>query len=738
MKIKSCEINSFGKLSGKQLEFSSGITVIKGKNESGKSTLSAFIKYVLYGYSGKGRDETGNEKTKYTPWNGLKSCGALTVENDDGKVFRIERSTEPKSSKGVIYDESGSRCFDGEEPGSVFLGIDSSVFTKSAFIGQNDVAPEDMKDLGASLEKLLLSCEADDTDYDKARKILTSEKNRLYRKSHGTGLIPELRLKIESLQEKRREESERNSRLASAEFSAAEMSKKLEESEERLKRLYEEAENIEAYRAEEMLGKYNSVKEKYISCKEHYEAISEKNKINGFLPDRIFVDSLVRAFSEYKASIPEYENARRELEDDEKEYRLLSEKIHRDNSFDESIDTDETKVKDLVTAADALCDKIKKYGRLAVIFLCLVVTLPISLILFFLRGKAEKQLTELLEKYGFAGTKELAGFVGVYGTVYPAMREKRKSISAGKKVLEEKKIKLAGNNEILYSKLYRTGTVINTEDMYGISETVENDLIPRLVSGLEETEKAYSEYSNAKNAFEAIDGISNIKELEKAASKKKDTEPTRTREEVERIIKYDENAKSVLEKKFFALKNEIAVLAATVTDPAEIESRIHGIRAELYEACLQNDALELAIEQIEKAREEIRADVFPPVSEKAGKHFSLFTDGKYRGLFFDRDFNVRVLEKGDSETRRIGFLSSGAADTAYIALRVALAEYLCKNKPTLIFDDSFVKIDDERLSNILNVLIKISDEYQIIILTCHGREEAILGEKCKVITLDED
>ena len=61
MKIRSCEIGNFGKLSDRTVNLSDGITVIRGGNESGKSTLSAFIKYILYGFPG--REET-REATK--------------------------------------------------------------------------------------------------------------------------------------------------------------------------------------------------------------------------------------------------------------------------------------------------------------------------------------------------------------------------------------------------------------------------------------------------------------------------------------------------------------------------------------------------------------------------------------------------------------------------------------------------------------------------------------------------
>lgn len=51
MKIENLKINGFGKLEDKEIEFSNGINIIQGNNESGKSTLLKFITSMFYGTS---------------------------------------------------------------------------------------------------------------------------------------------------------------------------------------------------------------------------------------------------------------------------------------------------------------------------------------------------------------------------------------------------------------------------------------------------------------------------------------------------------------------------------------------------------------------------------------------------------------------------------------------------------------------------------------------------------------
>ena len=48
------------------------------------------------------------------------------------------------------------------------------------------------------------------------------------------------------------------------------------------------------------------------------------------------------------------------------------------------------------------------------------------------------------------------------------------------------------------------------------------------------------------------------------------------------------------------------------------------------------------------------------------------------------------------------------------------------NNIPMIFDEAFVFCDDVRLTNILKTLSEMSEERQIIILSCSNREEKIL------------
>ena len=99
--------------------------------------------------------------------------------------------------------------------------------------------------------------------------------------------------------------------------------------------------------------------------------------------------------------------------------------------------------------------------------------------------------------------------------------------------------------------------------------------------------------------------------------------------------------------------------------------------------------------------------------------------GKYKTLGVDADFAMSYF---DGVTRGADSLSAGTSDIAYLSLRIALMDMLCKKSiPPFIFDESFSRLDADRLSNTLELLYRLYGEYgQCLVFTCHEREREIM------------
>ena len=53
MILEKLEIGSFGKLDNMTLNLSEGVNIVRGGNESGKTTICNFIKFIFYGLPSK-------------------------------------------------------------------------------------------------------------------------------------------------------------------------------------------------------------------------------------------------------------------------------------------------------------------------------------------------------------------------------------------------------------------------------------------------------------------------------------------------------------------------------------------------------------------------------------------------------------------------------------------------------------------------------------------------------------
>ena len=97
MNIEKINIENFGKLNDVSFYPSKGLNVIFAPNESGKTPLLSFIKFIFYGSRAKKYKDDLSFKEKYTPWNGSAMSGSIEFEHL-GKKYIIYRNEGGNSS----------------------------------------------------------------------------------------------------------------------------------------------------------------------------------------------------------------------------------------------------------------------------------------------------------------------------------------------------------------------------------------------------------------------------------------------------------------------------------------------------------------------------------------------------------------------------------------------------------------------------------------------------------------
>lgn len=160
-------------------------------------------------------------------------------------------------------------------------------------------------------------------------------------------------------------------------------------------------------------------------------------------------------------------------------------------------------------------------------------------------------------------------------------------------------------------------------------------------------------------------------------------------------------------------------------DPMVLETELRGLLERRQELQEQYDALALAVSTLRDANDELQQRFSPRLSALAGEYMSRLTGGKYDRLTFDRDLNALARRRGDPEDRELAYLSSGTADQLYLALRLAICTLALPEGCScpLILDDALVNFDDGRMRAALDLLGEMAKERQVILFTCHDREE---------------
>lgn len=206
MRLISCHIENFGKLSDETFKFgaASGLNVICKDNGWGKSTFAAFIKVMFFGFDNEGkRNELENERKRFKPWQGGVYGGQVTFETD-GNTYIMSRTfgSKEKDDEFILQDaETNLETADfSKNIGEELFQIDRASFLRSIYISQNDCKTKATDSINAKLGNLSESTD-DLNNFETANKKIADKLNSLS-KRRKTGILYKQREQIADLKQK--------------------------------------------------------------------------------------------------------------------------------------------------------------------------------------------------------------------------------------------------------------------------------------------------------------------------------------------------------------------------------------------------------------------------------------------------------------------------------------------------------------------------------------------------------
>ncbi len=731
MKIKKINISGYGKLSDLEISPSDGINVIYGKNESGKSTVADFIRYMLYGFSRTSK----LEKTKYTPWTDTPAAGVMAVELDNKTKLDIERHNGSRAISH-IYTAERKDVGAGESAGELYLGIDEKLYMKTAYTAQNDITANSMNGVADAVRNMVGTLD-EDTDISDVKKKLSAEKNALFNKGYKTGKIFELEEKKRVLEEELSKYSAGHKELLAAEFMLNETKAKINSHKEELSKRNNLLNDLNCYKARLKLEEIKNAQSSVLKTSAEYESCVEKARCGQDLPNEEFVHNLSVSFERYKEAGLELKKA---FEDFERVGKAVSDAKSENpkiNAIGKEYNNAEVSYvcAEIMGGYDEIKKRIKRYTKRIILFFALIVTFPLAIYFILKVKRAKEELKAYIDRYFCQSEDE---FLLLIKDLYPTYREKNKELGSEYFLCEEKYKALSDTYAEKEKELLRTVNSLVQCDKDDLTEVC-GKLIKNIQDNISLLREKEAAMNSAQKVYDVFNSQYDINELESLSSAFSGVVPEKDEKALlKEIDYYDRAIKALLEREKELIK-KTGVYSANLPKPGEIESEIDFVNKELEKSKMELGAIELAMSLILESCEDIKKDAAPILSEYAADIYRIFTGEKYSGLFVDTEMNLSFSQKGTDISRESFYLSTGAQDMAYIALRISLVKYMYNEKPPIIFDDAFCSLDNERLENMLEFLKKLSQDYQIFIFTCHKREAEMLGkfENARCIKIEE-
>jgi exonuclease SbcC len=173
---------------------------------------------------------------------------------------------------------------------------------------------------------------------------------------------------------------------------------------------------------------------------------------------------------------------------------------------------------------------------------------------------------------------------------------------------------------------------------------------------------------------------------------------------------------------------ELAAVAATAEQSAAKQEQANAEKARVDLSRAEVRLGELSRErrlhdELDRAFGEIRTDLNqemrPELADRASTYIRDLTDGRYTEIDVDEQYNIIMLE--DSIPKPV--ISGGEEDLANLVLRLAISEMIAERAgqpfSLLVLDEVFGSLDETRRHNVVDLLRRLQDRYEQVILITH-------------------
>ncbi len=780
MKLIECYIENFGKICKQKFTFKDGLNCIRRDNGEGKTTLSVFIKVMLFGMGDTKKTSLyENDRRRYLPWQG-GVCGGYLIFSIGKRSYRIERTFAAKAADDTfaLYDtDTGLICGDfSENLGEELFGIDADGFERTVFLSERNLsAKSENKSISAKLSDLV-GTDGDIGVMDEAMKVL-EEQRKFYQKRGGSGKISDLRNRITETEIKLGELSRLEAEMAEADAEADKLNAEM-------RALGEQAAILTAKRTEALLRRSQADSlERYKQIQGELDRlVGRKDELIAFFggeaPSHAEIDEANLGYLRAKQLADTTEADSR---DDEKYAELhaifgqsaqnlpspalLRAARERVKEAELSADGDEAmRFRELfkkrvpekceVEAAIAARSAKARHSVRATIFVAAAVLLAAAIAggilvtpLFYIGAAAAVALgafaalkpkaPDEAEQFLLSVCEDLPPR-GEQISVLLEMNRLLSSATAEARRADDDNLMLCefaghfgcdGEAEIdsliekyeKYDSLRLAAGYRSEKRQTALAEAARlaeqsDAFLSRFKT---ETDAPFAEIRRAINEYTEITAkiVAYRGELEnRSLPLSEDGDAKETVEQIDGKRRAIEDAREELQRKLGAVLKRRDECELTLMDRDSLTAQSAELKESLADAEAALRTVLLTQKYLTAAKDSITAKYLGKTKESFEKYTRLI-GGEEGDFSMDTSFGVSKLDGGAS--RATDAYSRGVRELYALAARLALTDSLYDGEaPFVIFDDPFCAFDDERIGRALELLQRLGKEKQIIYFTC--------------------
>lgn len=684
MLFNKLHLDYFGRFHDYQIDLHPGINLIYGDNEAGKSTIHTFIKGMLFGIErARGRASASKEDiyTRYLPWDYPGAYrGSMDIQIDD-KRYRIHRSFHANDKSFTVTDLETGRIVQlkNDHISDIIPGLTESTYKNTISIEQLKVSTDSQ--LASALRNYMANLsitKSNEVNVSKALSSLTVRKKELE-----NTLASNERMELKAAIQEREEKEQQLDALTI-----------------QLKALVTEREELMRER-QHFLDQSNAEEIKRI---DYLPAILEKYR---------YFQTLTRQSLQIKEKLMEINERKVQIEKKQSQ-SALPEELNLCQELNVRLQEQNTNRQELQQSINSLVGNRNKKLRLI-----LMASSILAIVAFAIMNS--KPLGIMIGAMSIlAGFLSFAFISRNIKKNEDSLRSKEAEVIKKQKALQEKLSAIYTRNQVAtHQELLQ-----KQEEYLQLSYALQN-----VNHQLEELLSQESETEDLRDyVYEEI-----MKYMQYFLSEDELTDETmhRLEEEINRRRQKQQQLLMTIDEKLNANKIAMEKCKWMISELEENEEELLKLKARLLEleqmqkdSALELEAVKLALHTIQDLSVSIHDSFGIQLNTAISDIIKKVTNEKYADIKVDENLDIKVGLNGTYVP--FDRLSTGTVDQIYLSLRLTVADLLLgKNTIPLIFDDSFAYYDDSRVRASLQ---QLSTRKQVILFTCHKREQQLLDE----------